>query len=89
MVLRRKKKNQDDAELNKDAPANEDADTSSSDLTEVAEEATGKKGRRKKKDRKTKKEKPVATTAVRVKPRPVTSNPLALHGEKLGLATAL
>ena len=104
MVLRRKKKNQDDAELNNDAPANEDADataddapatdttdadTSSSDLTEVAEEATGKKGRRKKKDKKTKKEKPVATTAVRVKPRPVTSNPLALHGEKLGLATAL
>ena len=74
-----------------DAPATDttDADTSSSDLTEVAEEATGKKGRRKKKDKKTKKEKPVATTAVRVKPRPVTSNPLALHGEKLGLATAL
>ena len=104
MVLRRKKKKQDDAELNNDVPANEDAganaddapaadttdsDSSRSDLTEVAEEATGKKGRRKKKGKKGKKAETVATTPVRVKPRPVTSNPLALHGEKLGLATAL
>ena len=102
MVLRRKNKKQNDAELNDDVQANDDVDandpdaptadttdTDNSDLEDVAEGAAGKKGRRNKKDKKGKKEKPAATTPARVKPRPVTSNPLALHGEKIGLATAL
>ncbi|MFL2870812.1 MAG: hypothetical protein ACJZ8O_08680, partial [Pirellulaceae bacterium] len=70
-------------------PTADTTDTDNSDLEDVAKGAAGKKGRRNKKDKKGKKEKPGATTPARVKPRPVTSNPLALHGEKIGLATAL